>query len=262
MITVGVDVGSRAVKVAILDDSTMVAHSSLGVGREPTHLVAEKALELALEAAKLSVDDIEHTTSTGRGRTHVPYSNSERPDLACLSKATNWLHPEIRTVVDLGGEKCIVLRRNPKGKPISVNVNDKCASGTGIFLETVAKMLLVSIEDIGEYALKSREEIAIAGTCAIFIESEIISLIHSEGKKAPDIVNGIHAGIARRVGAMLTSVGIDGGILLTGGVAQNVGFVAALKKQLEDDIQVPIDPMYVSALGAALLAQEEGNGSK
>lgn len=259
MITVGVDVGSRTVKVAIVDDDAMVSHSSLGVGREPTPQVTEKALQQALDAAGLTRNDIEHTTSTGRGRTYVPYADSDRPDLACLSKASNWLNPDARTVVDVGGEKCIALRRNKKGKPISVNINDKCASGTGIFLETVAKMLLVDIEDIGELGLESREDITIVSTCAIFIESEIISLIHSKGKKAPDIINGIHEGIARRVGAMLTAVGIDGGIVITGGVAQNVGFVTALKNQINEDIQVPMDPMYVSALGAALLAREERN---
>ncbi|MEE9611669.1 MAG: acyl-CoA dehydratase activase [Desulfatiglandales bacterium] len=262
MVTAGVDVGSRAVKVAILNNSTVMSHSALSVGRELTPKVAENALQKALATAKLSAKDIEYTLSTGRGRKQVPYSNSERPDVACLARASNWLFPSARTVVDVGGEKCVALRRNQKGKPISININDKCASGTGIFLETVAKMLQVNLEEIGELSLRAKEEITISSTCAIFVESEIISLIHTQGKKAPDILRGIHEGIARRIGAMLTSVGVDGGIVLTGGVAQNAGFVAALKKQIEADILVPQDPVFVAALGAALLAQEERDSRK
>ena len=262
MLTSGVDVGSRSVKVTILNDDKVMSHSVHKVGLEPTPKVTENALQEALEAAKLSAGDIEHTVSTGKGRNLVPFKDSERPDVACLARATNWLYPSARTVVDVGGEKCVALRRNPKGRPVNVNINDKCASGTGVFLETVSQMLQVPIDEIGELSLKATEEVSISSTCAIFVESEIISLIHSEGKKAPDILQGINRGIARRVGAMLTHVGVDGGIVVTGGVAQNAGFVAALKKQIEAEVLIPEDPAYTGSLGAALLAQDERNNQK
>lgn len=256
MITAGIDAGQETIKVAILADGKLVSHVLEAAGGEPTATVSQRVLERALAQAGISQEQLEHIVATGTGRKQVPMANEQAPDVPCLARGVIFLLPTARTVIDMGGEKCLTLRCNSQGKPVSFSLNDKCASGAGIFFETVAKMLRVPIGEVGPLSLQSEEDIKIRSTCAVFAESEVVSLVHKKTKPA-DILRGIHEGVALRVLAMLTKMGIEPDVVMTGGVARNIGFVKAMEQQIGLGVAAPAEAPIVAALGAALLARDK-----
>ena len=173
--------------------------------------------------------------------------------MTCSAKGAAWLHPSVRTVIDIGAEESLAVKCDATGKVLNFAKNDKCAAGVGAFVDAMAKALDVRIEDMGELSLRSQQEIQVNVTCVVFAESEVVSLIHS-GTPEVDIARAIHDAIASRTVAMVRRIGIEQDILLIGGGANNVGIVDSLEREMGVKVIVPEKPQFVSALGAALLA--------
>ncbi|MDP2744117.1 MAG: acyl-CoA dehydratase activase [Dehalococcoidia bacterium] len=252
MITAGIDVGSKTVKVVILQDGKVLARSLVLTGFEQGK-AAEEAFALALKQAGLSAKDIQKVVATGAGRTSVSFATESVSDVAADARGAVFINPNAKTVIDVGAEEGRGISTDTRGKVLDFAVNERCAAGAGTFTEAMARAIEVKLEDMGELSLKSTQEIPLNAQCAVFAESEVVSLVHAKTSKE-DIARAIHDGISNRIAAMARRVGVQNDIVLIGGVAKNKGFVASLKRQLEADIKIPDEPEYVGALGAALIA--------
>ena len=252
MITAGIDMGAQVVKVVILSDGQLLAHSMAPTGFEPLE-AAQKALDDAIKQAGISRDDIKSIVSTGAGRKAVTFADSNITEVTADAKGTTWLQPSIRTIVDIGAEEARGISCDAQGKVLDFAKNDKCAAGSGAFVESMARALEIDVPEMIDLSLKSTKEAPINATCAVFAESEVVSLIHAKVEKA-DIAHAIHDAIASRVSSMVRRIPVEQDIALIGGVANNAAIVDVMKKHLGADIMVPENPQFVSALGAALSA--------
>lgn len=252
MITAGIDIGAETTKVVIVKDNQVLAHSIVRVGWDPLES-AHRALKEAMERARVSRDEIEYITATGVGRKGASLADNQAAEVMCDAKGAAWLFPSVRTVIDVGAEESRGIKCDGSGKVLDFAKNDKCAAGTGAFVETMARALEVKVEEMGELSLHSENDIPMNVTCVIFAESEVVSLIHAKTPTA-DTARAIHNAIASRTVSMVRRVGVESDVALIGGVARNVGVIDSLKKHLEVDILVPQNPQIVGALGAALLA--------
>lgn len=223
-------------------------------GIESTAKVAQTALNEVAKKAGVSVKDIGHIIATGAGREHIPWANQKVMEFLCLAKGIDFLLPPTRTLIDLGAGKSLAVKCSG-GKVIKVATSGKCASGTGIFLEMAASVLSLNISDMDELFFKSKKNLEIVSLCAVFAESEIISLVH-DGVKLEDIIRGVFMGLAGRVYSQLMDLGIEKDIAVVGGVLKNKAMIAALEERVGFNILVPENPEIVGALGAALIAQE------
>jgi len=253
MVFAGIDIGSLATKVVIIDDEKILSTNTLITGEEGA-VIAKEAIDEALKKAELSFDRLENIVATGYGRKSVPFAKKYKSEMLCHAKGAYMLFKSARTVIDVGAESSKVISLNEDGGVKDFAGNDKCAAGTGIFLDTMAKAMEVPIEEVGELSLKYKEKAQISSMCAVFAESEIVSHVH-RGTPRNDILAGIHESIADRIFGMSNRVGINSDIIMTGGVAKNIGMVKALEEKLELKIHVPEDPQITGALGAALIAQ-------
>lgn len=252
MITAGVDMGAQAVKVVILSDGKVLAHSWTYTGFEPLE-AAQKALDEAIKEAGISREDVNRIVSTGAGRKAVTFADNNITEVTADAKGTIWLQPSVRTIVDIGAEEARGISCDSAGKVLDFAKNDKCAAGSGAFVESMARALEINVPDMIELSLKSTQDAPINATCAVFAESEVVSLIHSKIEKA-DIAHAVHDAIASRVSSMVRRIPIENDVALIGGVANNAAIVDVMKKHLGVDIVVPENPQFVSALGAALSA--------
>lgn len=251
MLTAGIDIGSKNIKVVILkDDKEILAMSSV-LGGIDQKASAEEALKEALQKAKVKREDLEHIISTGVGKEVAPHITGKALEVVAATRGAHFLIPSARLVIDVGAEEGRAARCDNKGNVKDFAINEKCAAGSGNFVDTMARMLEVSIEEFAELSLKSKEVIPMNAQCIIFAESEVISLLHDKTPPA-DIARAIHKGIAERVASMVRRVGIEEDLVLIGGVARNRGFVDALNRDLGVEVKIPEDPEYASALGAAL----------
>lgn len=256
MITAGIDVGNKYVKVVILIDGEIAArgHSYSGFDRKKA---AEDALSQALTAAGLRKEEIQQITATGAGKAEVAFANSTVTDVGAAARGALKLFPEARTVVDIGAEEGRALKMDEKGKVIDFAINDKCAAGAGSFVEAMARALEVPLEEMGPLSLEATKSVPMNAQCAVFAESEVVSLIHLKHTKA-DIAKSIHDAMASRISSMVRRIGLQKEMVMIGGVAKNVGFVKLLEKDLETKILLPEShPEFVSALGAAAAAAEK-----
>lgn len=251
----GVDVGSLASKSVIVQDGQIV-----GYGLIPTRINTEEsglaALQEALKSAKLKREDLTYVVATGYGRISAPYANKTVTEISCHAKGAHYLHPQTRTIIDMGGQDLKAIRLDAEGNVKDFAMNDKCAAGTGRFLEVMANVFKVSLQDLGPLALKATEIVPMSSTCTVFAESETISLL-ARGEKPENILKGIHYAISNRVAGMLSRVGIEGDVYFSGGVAKNVGMRKALEDVLKTNIYVEtkFDPQLTGALGAAVIAR-------
>jgi len=251
MLTAGIDIGSKNIKVVILkDDKEILAMSSVpgGIDQKAS---AEEAVKAALQKAKAKRDDLEYIVATGVGRKAAPYTKKEVLEVVAAARGAHFLIPSARVVVDVGAEEGRAARCDKQGTVQDFAINEKCAAGSGNFVDTMARMLEVSTEEFAELSLKSTDVVPMNAQCIIFAESEVISLLHAKTPHA-DIARAVHNGIAERVASMVRRVGIEKDVVLIGGVAKNKGFVDALNRNLGIEVTVPEGPEYVSALGAAL----------
>ncbi|MDP2727446.1 MAG: acyl-CoA dehydratase activase [Dehalococcoidia bacterium] len=254
MITAGIDMGAKTIKVVLLKDGKILARGIASAGFE-TRQSADEAFKSALDKAGLTMKDVERVFSTGAGRKEAPYAKGDITEVGADAKAISFLYPSVRTLIDVGAEEGRGIKCSPEGKVLDFVINEKCAAGAGSFTESMARALEVSLEDFGKLSLSSDKAIPMNAQCAVFAESEVVSLIHAKTPKA-DIARSVHDAIASRFISMVRRVGVDKDIALIGGVAYNVGFVDALQRGLEIEVIIPENPEYVGALGAALAAAE------
>ena len=262
MYFVGIDIGALTVKAVVLDGAGMVVASDVVRSRHNSRQVAARLVEgiLAREGIVASPPDrggkrrASYMVVTGYGRVTYDAANEEVSEITCHARGAIHLFPTARTVIDIGGQDSKVIRVHPRGYVTDFAMNDKCAAGTGRFLEVMADALEVRVEELGYLSQQSRRPVTISSTCTVFAESEVIGQM-SRGAPKADIVAGIHTAIASRVAGLAGQVGLEEAVVMTGGVAQNIGVARALEKQIGLPILLPPEPQLVGALGAALLAR-------
>lgn len=254
MLTMGVDVGSTSSKAVILHDGIdIVAKSlvSLGTGTKGPGIVYHEALSKAgVERAQVDM-----LIATGYGRQSFEEADQQLSEVSCHAKGISFLNPEVRTLIDIGGQDVKAMQIGARGQLENFFMNDKCAAGTGRFLEVMARVLDVALEDLGEISRQSTCEIAISNTCTVFAESEVISKL-SANIPIPDILAGIHRSVAKRVVSLARRVGIRPQVAMSGGVALNRGIITALEAELGAPVYVSTDCQLAGAIGAAVFAKE------
>lgn len=251
----GVDIGSLVTKAVVLGNGTLVSYSIVDSRSNPEES-ANRALEEALGKAGLERNEIAYMVGTGYGRVSFEAADKEVTELSCHARGAHFLHPATRTVIDIGGQDSKVLRIDEDGNLTDFAMNDKCAAGTGRFLEVMSHALEIPLEEMGNFSLQSSNPHRLSSTCSVFAETEVISLLAAKRLKE-DIAAGVHSAVAQRVGNMVKSFGIEQNVLFAGGVAKNSGVRRALEESLNINfVSVSEDPQIVGALGAALLARE------
>jgi len=254
VITAGIDVGGKDVKVLLLKDKEVIAKTKAPGGFEQKR-ITEILLEQVMETAGLTRGEIAGIGVTGSGMKYALPHEAEITEIGAAAKGASFIFPSAKTVVDCGAEDARAMKCD-NGKAIDFVTNDKCAAGAGAFTESMARALDVTLEDFGRIALNSTRAVPINAQCAVFAESEVVSLINSKVAKE-DISNAVNSALAERVTSMVKRIGIEKDVVVIGGLAKNGGFVEGLKKGFNTDIFLPEDPEYVGALGAALAASEE-----
>ncbi len=255
MLYAGIDIGSQSTEFVIIDDNKeLVSYSIIPTGAVHSE-AASKALEEACENANCNIEDIGYIVSTGYGRKNVTLANKNVTEITCHVKGAFHLNPNIRTILDIGGQDSKVIKVGADGSVLDFIMNEKCAAGTGRFLETIARVLDVDLNDMGLMSLDSQRDIKLSSTCTVFAESEVISKI-AEGIEIVDILKGVHGSICDRAISMLEKVGIEESLAMTGGVAKNIGVINILSKKLGVDVFVSNEPQIIGALGAAIFAYE------
>ena len=250
ILTMGMDVGSTTSKCLILRGGKDILATALipaGTGTSGPR----RALEEALEKAGLTREDIACVTATGYGRAAFPGADYVVSELSCHALGAHALDGEAKTVIDIGGQDAKVLRLGPEGKLESFLMNDKCAAGTGRFLEVMARVLEKDAADLAGMDEKAAGIVPISSTCTVFAESEVISQL-ARGADLNDLVKGIHASVAVRTASLARRLGVEAPVMMTGGVARNAGVVHALEKELGTPIRVSPLAQLAGALGAAL----------
>jgi predicted CoA-substrate-specific enzyme activase len=256
MITAGLDIGALTTKAVILKDGEIVGWTVAPTGDSSTQ-AAKDALESALEQAGLSRDDLAAIAATGAGKKEIDFAQQQPTDVICAAKGIRLLAPNIRGAIDMGGESTRVVKLDDAGKVVDFGLNDKCAAGTGVFLDAMGKVVGVEVDEMGPLSLESTTDINITSTCVVFAESEVVSQVHRQTSKK-DILRVIHRSIATRIFGMVSRIGLDGDNMAIGGLAMNTGIVSCLEEMMNQKLAVPEHPQIVTALGAAIIAGERG----
>lgn len=248
----GVDIGSTMTKVAIMGNELVA--SVIGPTGPEHRRLAYKVMEEALVKARLAFADLSYVVATGYGRINVPFADKQVTEITCHAKGLYSLLPTARTVVDIGGQdsKGIKLKN---GKVVSFVMNDKCAAGTGRFLEVIADALGVPLMRLGELSLSAERTATISNTCTVFAEQEVVSQL-AAGEPVENLIAGIHEAIATRIYAMVSKLKIEPDVAITGGGAKNIGLVRALETRFGCPVLVPPEPLLTGAIGAALVGKE------
>ena len=266
MITAGIDMGSRTVKVVFLEELNVAGAPQLKWGVKGKHMMfpdeldmdaaADKALADGLAEAGLTRDQVTRIVATGAGRKQVRFADADVTEVSAGARGAVFMCPSAQTVVDVGAEEGRGIKANAAGKVVDFAGNEKCAAGAGAFAESMARALQLTLKDFGEASLRSERSIPMNAQCTVFAESEVVSLIHSATPKE-DIAKSVLDAVASRVCAMVRRVGIEGDVILIGGMVNNPGFVRSLKEALGvERVNLPDMPEYIGALGAALIATE------
>jgi predicted CoA-substrate-specific enzyme activase len=248
----GVDIGSTMTKVVVHNGTILAA--IIGPTGPEHRRTAYKVMLEALAQAKISLDNLTYVVATGYGRLNVPFADKQVTEITCHARGVSSIFPNVRTVIDIGGQDSKGIKIS-NGKVVNFVMNDKCAAGTGRFLEVIAEALGVRVEEMGELSLKSGSIPKISSTCTVFAEQEVISWL-AMGTKVEDILAGIHDAIATRVHGMAQRVKIEREVVVTGGCAKNVGLVKALERKIGYSVLVPSEPLLTGAIGAALIGKE------
>ena len=252
VIVAGIDIGAATAKAVVFGKDKILSSCVIPTG-ESVVRSAESVMRQVLDPLNLEVSDIAHIVATGYGRRAVSFAHEVITEISCHGKGVAFLFPDARSVIDIGGQDSKVIEIDDTGNIANFSMNDKCAAGTGRFLEVMAKVLNSNIEDIGELSLKGDTPCQISNTCTVFAESEMVSL-RAEGKSRENILAGIHSAMAHRVAIMGNAMGFKPKVIFTGGVAKNIGMKKALEERIGKDIYIPEDPQIIGAMGAAILA--------
>lgn len=270
MLTMGLDIGSRSAQCVILENGQLLTYGNIETGPESVktaygavdaavhrrgELKGENRIQMPdVKTDHLGIEDMDYIVSTGYGRVVVPFAHGSVTEISCHARGAHWLVPGVSTVLDMGGQDCKAIRVNERGEVTNFVMNDKCAAGTGRFLEIIADALNVPLFEIGELSLKSTKHITFSTVCTVFVKSEALVLM-KQGVSKPDILAGLHEAIAKRVVMLLKRVGIEDKFVITGGIGKNVGVVTKIREQLGGiKITIPAEPQIAGALGAALFA--------
>jgi len=257
MITAGLDIGSVSTEIVILNDGDLLDYLIIDTGNSSKR-VAERIFSMAMEKLHLLKSDLSYVVTTGYGRSSTNIGNKNITELSCHARGAWHIDNNVKTVIDIGGQDSKVIKVSPKGKSLDFVMNDKCAAGTGRFLEVMARALEVKVEDLGKFALSTEKKVQVSSMCTVFAESEVVSLI-AEGCDKELIIKGLMDSIAGRIVGMVYRVGLTSPVMLTGGVAKNKGVVKAIEERLSINVIVPKNPQIIGALGAALIAMDEAN---
>ena len=250
----GVDIGSTMTKVVIMDEDEEVCSRIVGTTGAEHRRLANKVMEEALKQANLPFNEISYVVATGYGRVNVPFADRQITELSCHTKGVSALFPNVRIAIDIGGQDAKGMKII-NGNLVDFVMYDKCAAGTGRFLEVISDALGIKVEDLGSISLRSTNKVKISSVCTIFAQQEVVSYL-SEGTPLEDIVAGLHDAIAGRVVRMVKRLKIEPDVVLTGGVANNIGVVKAVRENIGCEVLVPEDPLLSGALGAAILGKE------
>jgi predicted CoA-substrate-specific enzyme activase len=254
MYTIGIDIGSASSKIVILEDGKNIAAFSVvqfGTGSTGP----KRALDSALEKAGISLDNVKHIVATGYGRNSCEWTKQQMSEISCHAKGVYYLIPEARTIIDIGGQDAKAIRLGESGNVLQFVMNEKCAAGTGRFLEVMARVLEVPLETMEEWHRLAKLPASISSTCTVFAESEVISQL-SMGTAKEDIIAGVHTSVANRACSLVRRVGVEPIVVMSGGVAQNSGVVTAISSELGVQVKVAPNPQIIGALGASLYAYE------
>jgi predicted CoA-substrate-specific enzyme activase len=256
-IVAGCDVGSLTSKAVIMTYGRILGSAIIKSRPKPKES-AEIVMRAALDTAGLRMDDIAHCTGTGYGREKISFVRDIKSEISCHGKGAQWLLPSVKTIIDIGGQDCKAMKVDGDGRVVHFVANDKCASGTGRFLEVMAGVLGVSIEELGKLSTGSRSPVTLASTCTVWAQADVIKFINS-GVPFADIGAGINGAMAKRVAILANTVKPEGDMLMTGGVAKNTGVVNTLEKLLGRKIKKTrkADPQMAGAIGAALFSMEK-----
>lgn len=253
--TLGIDIGSTTSKCIVLEDGKEIKGSSIITGGAGTKFPL-KAFEMVLNNANITMEDLSEIVATGYGRGTFTQTDSQMSELSCHAKGVHFTCPNARTIIDIGGQDVKVISINDQGRMLNFLMNDKCAAGTGRFLDVMANILQLDIKDLEQEAAKSTRSVNISNTCTVFAESEVISQL-SAGVEIEDLVAGICESVAKRVGSLAKRIGIKEIVFMSGGVAQNGGVRKALENVLKTEIIFTKDAQLMGALGAALFAYDK-----
>ncbi|MBC2716585.1 MAG: 2-hydroxyglutaryl-CoA dehydratase [Desulfobacteraceae bacterium] len=256
----GCDVGSLTAKAVIMKNNRIIGSSIIKSKPRPKDS-ADAAFHEALSDAGVSEDEIKYCIGTGYGREKIEFVDEVVSEITCHGKGARWMLPTAETVIDIGGQDCKTMKIDKDGNVGRFSANDKCASGTGRFLEVMAKVLNVGIDELGRLSQKAKDPITLASTCTVWAQADVIKYINS-GVPIEDIGAGINSAMAARVAILVNAVKPEGDIFMTGGVAKNVGVVSTLEKLIGKRIKRArkADPQIAGAIGAALLSMEKVNG--
>jgi predicted CoA-substrate-specific enzyme activase len=252
MIFAGIDVGGKNVHAVITRDGTIIARASGPAGINKAQ-ASEQVYDEALKKAGLKRPNVNRVVATGSSGGRVAFANGVIPDAAADARGVIKLIPTARTIIDVGGEEGRAMKISAEGKVLDFAINERCAAGTGTFVDTMSRALEVPVEEMGKLSLQSTRSIPMNAQCAVFGESEVVSLIHQKTPKF-DIARAVHDAIAGRVGSVARIVGLEIDVVMIGGVANNIGFIQSLKNAIDINVKVPESPDFISAYGAALAA--------
>ena len=270
MLTMGIDIGSRSTQCVILEDGQLLTYANIETGPDSestafaavdaavhrrTELWGQNGLPLPeVKTDHLRIQDMACIVATGYGRVVVPFAHGTVTEISCHGRGAHWFVPGVATVLDMGGQDCKAIRVNASGEVTDFILNDKCAAGTGRFIELIAEALELPICEVGPLSLESTKTIAFNTACAIFVKSEAVAL-RRQGVSNVDILAGLHEVISQRAVGLLKKVGIEDKFVITGGIARNVGVAARIEQKLGGlKITIPPEPQLAGAVGAALFA--------
>ncbi len=249
----GIDVGSTMTKAVILEGGIIV--SIVGPTGSEQRRLANKVMEEALNRATLSFQAITYIVSTGYGRINVPFADKQFTEITCHAKGIRTLFPKAKTIIDIGGQDIKAIRIDATGKIIDFVMNDKCAAGSGRFIEVIADTLGVPLDKVGDLSLQSKNPAKVSNICTIWAQQEVAASL-AQGVPIPDLLAGVHHSLADRIRTLVNRLRVEEEIVVTGGGAENKGLLKALSEQLGREIRVPEAPLITGALGAALLGKE------
>jgi predicted CoA-substrate-specific enzyme activase len=249
----GIDVGSTMTKVVILNGGIIA--SIIGPTGPEQRRLANRVMEEALNRVNLSFQAITYIISTGYGRINVPFADKQFTEITCHAKGIVSLFPKAKTIIDIGGQDVKGIKIDASGRPIDFVMNDKCAAGSGRFIEVIADTLGVPLDKVGDLSLQSKNPAKISNICTIYAQQEVAASL-AEGVPIPDLLAGVHQSLADRIIRMVNRLRVEDAVIITGGGGKNRGLLKALSEQLGHKILVPEEPLITGALGAALLGKE------
>lgn len=254
----GIDIGSTMTKAVIMKAG--IISSVIGPTGAEQRRLADRVMEKGLQEANLSFSSITYLVATGYGRLNVPFADKQVTEISCHAKGVGFFFPEAKTVIDIGGQDSKAINIE-QGRPVDFVMNDKCAAGSGRFLEIIADGLGITLEEMAELSLKSNHPIKIGSLCTVFAEQEVVGKL-AEGAPLTDLIAGIHQALASRVASMAKKLKLADDVVVTGGGAKNRGLVKALSDALGHRLLVPSEPLLTGAIGAALLGRDIAQKAK